>query len=119
MTPLGRRIKQARERLELSQSDVARLAGMTPAAVSNYEQGINKTVRSVIEFARALRVNPEWLANGIGPMESKGGDAVSPATLELARRIERLTGPQRAVVLSLLETFTEQPAVARKRPHHV
>jgi transcriptional regulator with XRE-family HTH domain len=98
---LADRIKIARERLGLSQSQLARIAGVTPAAIGNYEQGTTKTVRNLVDVATALKVRPEWLANGTGPMEAPTA-RVSAESLELARQIEQLSTPQRTMVKAMI-----------------
>lgn len=68
MSTLATRLKKARERLKMSQADVARLAGVTQSAIGNLEAGSRLTSRNLVGIARALRVHANWLESGIGPM---------------------------------------------------
>ena len=62
------RIRSARAARELSASELARAIGVTSAAVSRWENGLVKHLRSehLFPMARLLRVNAEWLATGKG-----------------------------------------------------
>ena len=58
----ARRIAEIRKQRGLSQSDLARAIGVTPAAVCNYETGAgNATLKTVARFSAALNVEPEIL----------------------------------------------------------
>ena len=61
---LGQRVAWARERLGLSQSDLARKAGMTQSAIGNIEAGIRTRPRQLLELAQALNVSQRWLLTG-------------------------------------------------------
>lgn len=101
---LGDRIRHARIRRGLSQSELARLVEAPPSSIGNLEQGLSKTARKAVQIARALRVRPEWLATGALPMEAYNAE-VSEATLKLARRIEQLSAPQVSVISALIDSF--------------
>jgi transcriptional regulator with XRE-family HTH domain len=61
---LGQRVAWARERLGLSQSDLARKAGMSQSAIGNIEAGIRTRPRQLLELAQALNVSQGWLLTG-------------------------------------------------------
>jgi transcriptional regulator with XRE-family HTH domain len=61
---LGQRVAWARERLGLSQSDLARKAGMSQNAIGNIEAGIRTRPRQLLELAQALNVSQGWLLTG-------------------------------------------------------
>lgn len=63
---IAERCVWARHRLGLSQKELADLAGVSYGLVGNLETGRGRTVRRVTALARALRVDPDWLAEGIG-----------------------------------------------------
>lgn len=61
----GERIRNARERLSLTQAQLAQRAGMSPDSVYRIENGRNKTrPSSVQKLARALDMSPEYLNTG-------------------------------------------------------
>lgn len=63
---LAERCKWARKRLRLTLGEVAELAGVTYSVIANTETERNETIRKITEVARALQVNPHWLATGEG-----------------------------------------------------
>lgn len=66
-TPLGERLKWARERAGLSQSELARRVGIKQQSVNAIEKGDKaKRTSYVAELAKELGVNAEWLASGTG-----------------------------------------------------
>jgi len=67
---IGKRLRQAREAADLTQPQLAELAGVSQALISALERGVRKQSRSVVRLADALGVRPEWLSDGDGPMEA-------------------------------------------------
>jgi len=65
-TPLGERIAQERERLGLTQGQLAEKAGVGQTTIANYESGLRGRPRSLLQLASALDVSPEWLESGKG-----------------------------------------------------
>jgi len=66
-TTLGKRIREAREALKLSQQAVAVRMEVDRAAVSNWERDVNiPRYRRIPRLALFLRVAPEWLERGSG-----------------------------------------------------
>lgn len=74
---IGRRIKQRRLDLEMTQGDIANEIGVAISTIQRYEAGtIDKVKLPVIEaIARVLRVNPDWL---IGKSEYPSPDNILP-----------------------------------------
>ena len=74
---IGRRIKQRRLDLEMTQGDIANEIGVAISTIQRYEAGtIDKVKLPVIEaIARVLRVNPDWL---IGKSEYPTPDNILP-----------------------------------------
>ena len=68
---IGDRIKQRRTELGLSQTKLARLAGVSQALITKLETGKSKSggTLKILDFAKALQVNPEWLLSGEGSMQ--------------------------------------------------
>jgi transcriptional regulator with XRE-family HTH domain len=58
----GARLAQAREKRELSQADLARKAGLQPAAIGHFERGRRKpSFANVRALAKALNVSSDYL----------------------------------------------------------
>jgi transcriptional regulator with XRE-family HTH domain len=69
MHTIGERIRAERLRLGLTQLDLAKVAGVTKAAISALERGTSKNPRpeTLVSIAARLGVNITWLVNGSGP----------------------------------------------------
>ena len=70
---MGTRIRQEREALGLTQSEVGAAAGVTKGAVSAWESGNTKNLRVENLFAVAdkLKVSARWLALGTGLRDAR------------------------------------------------
>ena len=65
MTPLGKYIKECREKMNLSLQDVADIAGMSKAHVWDMETGKswNPSIQTILGLAIALETNPMKMAS--------------------------------------------------------
>lgn len=99
MSTLAERVKLARDRLNLSQQDVADATGMSQPSYYKIERGHTKRTTYINELAKVFKVNVDWLANGSGEMlsgasnkakEAKraGNEVASDSEKELARILE-------------------------------
>ncbi|MEY0543937.1 LexA family protein [Providencia rettgeri] len=61
---LATRVKQRRTELSLTQVELAERAGISQQSVESIENGRTRKPRNIIELAKALQCNPEWLVNG-------------------------------------------------------
>lgn len=68
---LAERVRAARKAAGLNKSDLAREVGLSPSAVTQWENGATQTLEGVnlVRAAAAMRVSPVWLATGKGVME--------------------------------------------------
>lgn len=66
----GTRIKQIREIRKISQGFLAQQVGLTQATISRIESGIPEATASLLDMARALKVDPFWLQTGEGSPDS-------------------------------------------------
>lgn len=53
----------------MSQTELAKKAGVSQSTIGNLEAGLRKTAKNVTAIAAALQVNPFWLADGRGTPE--------------------------------------------------
>ncbi len=70
METISQRIKQKREEMNISQDQLAKLAGMKQQSLQAIEAGVTKRPRYLVELARALNCKPEWLLFGDDPEKS-------------------------------------------------
>lgn len=70
MDTAAKRLKAARELRGVNQVQLAAMAGVSPGTVGNIESGKRGVERSALAFAKALRIDAQWLATGEGEMLS-------------------------------------------------
>ncbi len=59
---LGERIRKSREKMKLTQEELAECIGITNAAISNYETGKKPpSLETLVRIAEELRVSIDWL----------------------------------------------------------
>lgn len=75
LSNLGLRLRHARRERRMSQIDLAKAAGIKQPSVSELESGETKEISgpTLISISGALKVRPEWLVNGKGPMDDALG----------------------------------------------
>jgi transcriptional regulator with XRE-family HTH domain len=92
----GKRLRHARTQRGLGSRELAGLAGVSPAWISKYEHDKRKDVEAkpLSQVAGALRVRPEWLQTGTGPMEVPDEAPQGPPDPypERGRALQRLAG---------------------------
>ncbi len=71
MNTFGDRVREARRDAKLTQPQLGRMAGLSQTTISDTERGRNSGSSEVTALARALRVSPDWLADGRGPRVSR------------------------------------------------
>ena len=71
MTKLAERLKIARKRAGLSQSELARRVGIKPQAIQAIESGRAKTTGHIIAISRELGCNPDWLGGADSEVETQ------------------------------------------------
>lgn len=69
MNTLAERLTWARERLGLSQQEVADLAGVSQGTIANLETGFRRNPRELLAIAKAVKVSAEWMKTGKGNIE--------------------------------------------------
>ncbi|AEO00990.1 cI repressor-like protein [Psychrobacter phage Psymv2] len=77
MNTLPDRLKSARERLNLSQQQVADAVGMKQPSYYQLEAGKSKRSRFINDIARVLKVDVDWLMTGEGQYEPLVNSGVS------------------------------------------
>lgn len=80
MDTLAYRLKTERKAHGLSQAALAKKAQISQQAIALMERGDIEKPRHVVEIAKALKVNPEWLKTGKGPKESRDWELLIDAS---------------------------------------
>jgi transcriptional regulator with XRE-family HTH domain len=84
---VGSKIRQRREKKRLTQEFLGQQVGLSRTSVTNVEQGRQAIlVHQLVEFARALHVEPSALLPSVKP---KRQPRIPP---EIAHLVKRLTG---------------------------
>ncbi len=69
MDEIAKRTRVLREGKGLSQSELARTIGVKPQSIQALEKGKVKSPKYIVQLARALGVNPEYLESGRSAIE--------------------------------------------------
>lgn len=107
---LGEFIKGQRRIADLSQRELARLADLSDAYLSQLERGLHEpSVRVLNGLAQALNVPSEQLLGYLGRSGDRGAE---PSTESVISTDERLTDPQKQSLLDLYRAFIAANGVA-------
>ena len=104
---LGAFIRAQRKLAELSQRELARIADLSDAYVSQLERGMHEpTVKVLRAIAGALDIRAQTMLRYAGWLED-GVDEVMPATEVVIRADPRLSETQKQALLSVYRGFLE------------
>lgn len=78
MNTFADRLNKALLEEGLSQEQLAKAVGLTQPAIQKLTSGKAKSSRKILEISEALRVKPEWLGRGEGPMREDGAKPHHP-----------------------------------------
>lgn len=104
---VGERIAKARQDIGISQTLLARRAGLSPGAISLLESGASKSLASenVFPIADALNVSARWLLTGRSPRPIDGATPLPHENADvmlLARHLATLDSEKVQAVMLLL-----------------
>lgn len=83
-TTLAERLKIARTSQGLSQKALGDLIGVSQAAIQKIEVGKASQTTKIFDLSTVLKVRPEWLASGEGPMRKSESEA-EPTNIKESR----------------------------------
>lgn len=109
-TSLGARVKDAREKLGLSQHALAIKVGVSLTTIQNYEGGKFPKGEHAVSLARNLGCTIDWLLTGEEPALTPKRTAEEPARAGMLRAgepIKKTVTKQAALDADLLETVIE------------
>jgi transcriptional regulator with XRE-family HTH domain len=100
---IGQKVKEYREKLGINQSELARRAGLTPAAVWQIENGRrNPNAETLRRLAEELGVSADSLLQGGQSDEESAGARV------LTRTFDALDDGDRQLLLDIVKQFRER-----------
>lgn len=107
----GKRIREARQSIGVSQEQFAKAIGVKKATVSHWETGRTKDIKNA-HFEKIVELtmyNAKWLATGEGPRTRKEGGRGSLEDEELLDKIKRLPPGQRAIIQAVVDDYHGKP----------
>lgn len=116
MNTLAKRLKHAREIAGVSQATLAKQIGSGQSTIGSIENGRNQGSGKLLQIARVLNVNPEWLETGRGPMQPQAEvtiDALNANTSpgpEVRGHVPLISSVQAGEWSDLAVVFREQDA---------
>lgn len=110
----GRRVRELREKLGISQAALAKAIGVGQQTVNNWESGAVKKTSAIVEVARALSTTPEWLQRGEGQKESRPFRPID----EIVRLYGQLGEAKAMIVVEFMRSLLRNPPHKRivKKP---
>lgn len=102
MESVGKRIKNRRKEMQLTQTDIFEMCGIRSGALSRIENGTS--VPSVVLFykiAQVLECDMDWLFTGISSNSQK--NALSKSEEELLNGFRELGADDREEIITLLD----------------
>ena len=100
MLDLAGRIKALRKEQELSQTQLAKLVGVTQSAIAQIETGMTRNIKAptLLRLSAALKASPYYLMTGKG---DRGGEQVSDDTpFELLKLYELMPDDHKSALLA-------------------
>lgn len=113
MNTFAQRLLYARTQRGYTQSQLANLCGVSQSTIASYESGARLHTRNLFNLAKALRVNPLWLDQGIGAMHptlqesNQSYSQTWPFSRVSPDKINQLTDQQRILIENVLATLIE------------
>lgn len=106
---MAERIKQRMQEIDMTQEELGRQVGLTQPAIFKLLSGKTKRTTRLAEIAQALKTRPEWLIDGIPPMQ----DAISPDERALLEDFRKLDPAKRPVArMTIRAMLPEHPQAA-------
>jgi len=116
MMEIKERIKFARERAGLNQTELSRLLQITPQSVQKWEQGTsNPKIARLREVAKALNISESWLLNGTGsinPCDTPADDDTMEEKINYL--LDQMDAERQKDAVELLEAMIKQQNILRK-----
>lgn len=98
---LGERVKLARQRKGMNQSELARAVGVAPQSIQYLEGPTARGSRHLPQIAAVTGVSIKWLSEGIGPIEPSN---ISPAP-EVGTRVPLISWVQAGSWMEIVDNY--------------
>ena len=111
---LATRLKETRDNKEISQQELAKLAGVHYTNIGRYERGDASPSADVLnKIARALEVSPYFLMNGT--LENKATDMLKDERLLIQfKKIEQLPNDKKNLLIEFLDGFIFKSSISQQ-----
>ncbi len=120
MDSVSKKLRDLREDHDLNQDEVARIIGCNRATISNYENGRDLQMATIIAYCKYFSVSADWLL-GLTTDRRPGGSNLSGqlddlAALTAAQGGEPFTSDQLSALLASLLSYYRRGARAGNTP---
>lgn len=104
---IGKRIREARERIGLTQKELAHKIGVTSSAIANYENDTSHPKEPVLySLIDALDIEPNFLFQDC--VNVSASNTLTPEEYDLVLKFKKLDSYSKKVVLSIIELELER-----------
>jgi transcriptional regulator with XRE-family HTH domain len=105
MSELGQRIIQLRKQKELSQTDLAKIAGISYAQIGRYEtKGAQPPAEVLKKIANALDTTTDYLINGATDEKAKS-TLKDAELLQQFKAVEQMDDDDKNIIKKLIDAF--------------
>lgn len=102
---IGKRIKEARERNNLTQAQLANKIGVTPSSITNYENGTSHPKEKILyDLMNALSVDANFLFQDEIPITKE--NSLSKQEQEHIKKYRSLNDTQKTAIDNIIDTMT-------------
>lgn len=102
LSPIGSRIRAARERKKLTQEELAAMVDLSPTHISVIERGVKPPkLLTLVAIANALQVSADTLLQDVVDQSSEG------ASSEVATEIMKLSSKERTIIINAIRALNE------------
>jgi len=118
MSTLQDRIREALDKAEMKPVDLAKMCGVERATVSFWVRGQTKSIKgdNLTRAARALRVDPHWLATGERRPNSSvlhAKETNTSAEYRLLQKFSAMTEEDQNRTIAIIDVFLKHEHAAR------
>lgn len=117
LSSFAHRCRWARALRGLTREELADQAGISAGVIWNTEGGRNKTIRKIAAVAKALDVDPLWLAEGVGSPTPDAQAAPAPGADAETRMVLDWLAVWRGADMSARSLIESAFDVARSQAH--
>ena len=105
---LAGRLKYVREELDLSQADLARMAGTTQQAIQQAEAGKARNPRYLAKLAQELGIPFSWLSLNVMSDDHQSGTILSAKENEFLSNFKAMDKENQDIILKLMKARTKK-----------